>query len=108
MVSDSPQRKSRAWISILVTVLVLTWIVGVSAAIQIYVLLSASFPDPIFRAAGVSAPMMSLGAGLVQAAALSLPPLPLGLRWRAPRHPALLPAWLCATLHLLLLAPDRL
>ena len=84
MISDSPQKIKSDWVSILVTLCGMAWIVGVTAVIQGYVFISASFPDPGFRAAGISAPMMYFGAALVQAAVLLLPLLPLGLLWRAP------------------------
>lgn len=103
-----PGVKKTDWLSILVTLLVLTWIVGVVLLTQLVSWLGASFPDQLFRSATLTASQVYFAAALIQAIALLIPLVPLALLWRAPRHRAAYRIWLAAVLFCVFLSPVRL
>lgn len=105
----TPSRvKKTDWLSIIVTLLVMAWIVGVLLLTELVAWFGASFPGEFFRNASLTGPQVYFATALVQTFALCLPLLPLAFLWRAPRHRAAYRAWLAAALFLVLLSPTRL
>lgn len=100
-------RKKTDWLSLIVTFLMLVWISGVSFGVQFIAALGSAEPDQILHREDIPFTAIFVGAAVIQAAALLLPLLPLGLLWRPPRYRAAFRTWLVATLFLLLLAPSR-
>src|SRR5262245_54067406 len=95
------RQKTTDWLSIIITLFVLVWIIGVVFLTQMFAWFGASFPAQFLRNASLTASQVFFNAALVQAVLLLLPLVPLALLWRAPRHRAAYRTWLVATLFLL-------
>ncbi len=97
----------RDWLSLVITILALVYVVGVTFVIQAFALLAATTPYE-FLQREVSAPMIYFIAAVLQCVLLLVVLTPLAVWWRAPRYRAAFRAWALAALFLLVLAPTRL
>ena len=105
---ETPRANKTDWLSILVTIFALVWVVGVTCLAQLTAWVVSASPADFLQRVDIGAPQIYFNAALVQAVALLLLLLPLAFTWRAARYRAAFRAWFTATIFLILLAATRL